>query len=175
MFKDRSGSTSSPAKEWRGHRSPRASCHSPFSPPSHPQPQLSRLCPPKAVVFPVKSVTFWNLHSGGCSCKKDGIFIRTLLPVRWLGVLFVLSCHIRTEMSVLNRVCCLPPGPPAPGSLVLCTLPSCCTISCNVEIPIFCLLRSRNQGSWMGRGETGAFLLQEMEKSTLLSEESWLG
>ena len=86
-----------------------------------------------------------------------------------------LPCHIRTETSVLNRVCCLPPGPPAPGSLVLCTLPSCCTISCNVEIPIFCLLRSRNQGSWMGRGETGAFLLQETEKSSLLSEKSWLG
>lgn len=101
----RSGSTSSPAKEWRGHRSPRASCHSPFSPSSHPQPQLSRFCPPKAVAFPVKSVTFWNLHSGGCSCKKDGIFIWTLLPVCWLGVLFagVLFCHFWYRLFPLSH------------------------------------------------------------------------
>lgn len=47
------------------------------------------------------------------------------------------------------------------------TLPSCCTISQDVEIPSFFLLRSRNQDSWVGRGEAEAFLLQEMEKSTL--------
>lgn len=40
----------------------------------------------------------------------------------------------------------LPWGCPVPR-----TLPSCCTASCDVEIPTFCPLRCRNQGGWMGQ------------------------
>lgn len=168
---------SSPAKEWRGHQPPRASCSLTSFPTISP--------PPAPKAFPVKSVTFWNLHGGGCSCKKGGIFIQTLFPVCWLRGLIcwcsVLLLLIQTISLVASEQRCLSPNKDAAhhqaylpqGCPVPRTLPSRRTASCDVEIPTFCPLRSRNQGGWMGQGwrvgAIGAFLLQEMEKSTLLS------
>ena len=140
----------------------------------------------------VQSLSHWTTRSPKTTffnirfiCKKDGIFIQTLFPVcRLRGLICwcsVLSLLIHTLSLVTSEQRCLSPNKDAAchqahlpwGCPVPRTLPSCCTASCDVEIPTFCPLRCRNQGGWMGQwwgvGATGAFLLQEMEKSTLLS------
>lgn len=57
---------------------------------------------------------------------------------------------------------------------VLYTLSSCSAISCDVE-PHSLPAREQESGWLVGREETGAFLPHGMEKSTCLSERSWLG
>ena len=100
-----SGSTSSPAKEWRGQKPPRASCHSPFSPPSHlPAPTQSPLpskssrisCQERDLLKPAE----WRLQ-----LQKRWYFYPDLLPVCWLGVLFagVLFCHFWYRLSPLSH------------------------------------------------------------------------
>lgn len=104
----RSGSTSSPAKKCRA-QSPESLLSLLTSLPTGTPPPPSPSSATQAAELPFKSVTFWSRGGGDCSCRKEGIFILTLLPVWRLGgfmcwclvlsflVQALLTGHIRTE------------------------------------------------------------------------------
>ena len=102
----RLGSMSSPAKEWRGHKPPRASCSlTPF--PHHlttPSPK-STSCQERDLLKPA----WWRLQ-----LQKRCIFIQTLFPVcRLRGLICwcsVLSLLIQTVSPVASEQRCLSPS-----------------------------------------------------------------
>lgn len=181
----RSGSKSSPAEEWWGHKTPRACRHSalpPLSlPPAPTQPPLPSessgvSCQEHDLLQPawwrLQLQKGWYFYPDPASCLPAVGFVCRCLV---LSFLIQTRLPVTSEQRCLspNRMCCQPlgqlPGGPCPSDspLRLHHLLWC-------RDTIFCLLRNRNRGGRVGRGET-AFLLQEMEKSTLLSERSWLG
>lgn len=138
---------SSPAKEQRGHKCPavaRRGSHclspSPDSAPlvsesTHTSRQEHDLC---------------TLEGGGCS----PCFLSARWGEGWLLTQTQLPCYTRREKPISREGLLLATQAHLPwGALSCIPLPSCCcTISCDFQIPIFCLLRSRNQGSLWADG-----------------------